>query len=122
MKRFIAAVMCLFVASSHAMWVTDGIVTNPVAGRVIADTGSINGGGSTYTIIVAATAITRFEVAIRNAANNGDVSVQNFFVPANGNFTAVLPMDVPGGGRVIVRTPTAVTGSVQGSILKDGPA
>jgi hypothetical protein len=125
MKRFAVLAfwaLAMFASPVGAMWVTNGIVVNPTAGTVIADTGSINGGGSTYTIIVAANAVTRFEIVIRNPANNGDVSVQNFFVLANSNFTAVLPMDVPGGGRVIIRTPANVTGSVQGSILKDGPA
>jgi hypothetical protein len=57
-------------------------------------------------------------------ANTADIAgnVQNFFVPANGNFTVVIPVDVPSNGRVVIRTPTAITGSVQASILKDGPA
>lgn len=125
-KSFLAsiliAVLSLAALPSLGMWVTNGIVTNPGAGAVVADTGAIGGGASTYTIIVAATAITRFEVAVRNAANSADVAVQNFFVTANGNFTAMLPIDVPPGGRIVIRTPAAVTGSVQGSILKDGPA
>lgn len=124
MKRIFAYLLAalLFALPAFPMWVTNGIVTNPTAAQVIADTGAISGGGSSYTVIVAATAISRFEVAVRNAANTADVTVQNFFVAANGNFTAILPMDVPPGGRVIIRTPAAITGSVQGSILKDGAA
>jgi hypothetical protein len=122
MKRLLAALLLALSIHASAMWVTNGIVTNPAAATVIADTGAIGGGASTYTVIVAATVISRFEMAVRNAANNADVTVQNFFVPANGNFTAVLPIDVPPGGRIVIRTPASITGSVQGSILKDGPA
>lgn len=122
MKRILAILLTLLLLPAQAMWSTNGIVTNPTTGAVVADTGSIGGGGSTYTIIVAASVITRFEVAVRNAANNADVTVQNFFVPANGNFTAVLPIDVPPNGRIVVRVAVGVTGGVQASILKDGAA
>lgn len=125
MKKLIALIftsLLMLAPMADAMWVTNGIVTNPTAAQVIADTGAISGGASTYTFIVAATVVTRFEVAVRNAANTADVQVQNFFVLANDNFTAILPIDVPPGGRIVVRTPAGVTGSVQGSILKDGPA
>lgn len=123
MKKLLAVILC-FAFSAQAMWNTNGIVANPTAGQIIADTGSINGGGSYYTFVIAATAASRFEVAVRNATNTADIAgnVQNFFVPANGNFTVVMPIDVPSLGRIVIRTPAAITGSVQGSIMKDGPA
>jgi hypothetical protein len=124
MKRFIAAVVVgLSLAfSASAMWVTGGIRTNPTINTVIADTGAISGGSATYTFVCASTVIARFEVAVRNDTNSADVVVQNFFVPANGNVAFTFPVDVPPGGRIVIRMPAAVTGSVQASILKDGPA
>lgn len=126
MKKLVLSVVAIAALAlsfaAPAMWVSNGIVTNPGVAAVVADTGAIGGGASSYTIIVAANAIARFEVAVRNAANNADVKVQNFYVTANGNFTATLPIDVPPGGRIVIRTPAAITGSVQGSILKDGDA
>lgn len=123
MKRILAALLFLFASfAAQAMWVTNGIVTNPTAGQVVADTGAIGGGSSTYNILVAGNVVSRFELAVRNAANTADVVVQNFFVQANGNFMAFLPIDVPPGGRIVIRTPASITGSVQGSILKDGAA
>jgi hypothetical protein len=123
MKKLLALLLCI-AFSAQAMWNTNGIIVNPTAGQVIADTGSINGGSSYYTFVVAANVAARFEIAVRNPANTADIvgNVQNFFVPANGNFTVVIPVDVPSNGRVVIRTPTAITGSVQASILKDGPA
>lgn len=124
MKRIIALAVALLLCATSAfpMWVTGGILTNPANNAVIADTGAISGGGSTYTALVASSAICRVIIAVRNDTNTADVAVQHLFVPANGNLAISIPIDVPPGGRVVLRMGAALTGSVQGSILKDGPA
>lgn len=122
MKRIAIAVFALISLAAHAMWVTGGPKPNPVAGTIIADTGFISGGSSVYTLVCASTVIARFEVAVRDAADTTDVVVQNFFVPANGNISFSFPIDVPPGGKIVIRTPASITGTVQGSILKEGPA
>jgi uncharacterized protein YaaQ len=122
-KRLIATLaLALVPLIASAMWVTGGIKTNPTTNTILADTGAIGGGGSTYTFVVAASAAVRIEIAVRDASNSVDVVVQNLFVPANGNLYVVMPVDVPPGGRIVMRNPVALTGSVQASILKDGAA
>ena len=126
MKRFIAVLLvaglALMPTFAQAMWVNGGVVTNPTSNAVLVDTGALGGGSSTYTFIIASTVVARTEIVVRNAANTADVTKQTVPSSANSAISLTIPIDVPPGGRVIVRLVTGVTGVMDVSILKDGPA
>lgn len=126
MKRRLAiafAVLLVFAPLVDAMWVTQGIITNPTSQQILADTGAISGGQSNYTFIISCNAIVRVDLAARNAANSADTKAQTIFTQANGTiYLTNIPMDVDPGGRVVVRSQAAFTAIIQVSILKEGAA
>jgi hypothetical protein len=102
-----------------SIWATAGVKTNPANGTILADTGAISGGVGSYTIVVASTVVARLEVVVRDAANTTDVNMQTLPTVASGLVHLMLPMDVPPGGRIVIRNNGAITGVVHASILSE---
>lgn len=122
MKRFLALLLValLSLSADAAIWASGGVKTNPASGAILADTGVLPGGESYYTVVVAATVTARLEFAVRDAANTSDVFMQTMPTVASGIQTlANIPIDVPPGGRIVVRTATSVTGVVHASIFAE---
>jgi hypothetical protein len=79
----------------------------------------VSGGSGRYTIVVASTVAARLEVAVRDSGNTVDVNMQTLPTVANGMQQLTIPIDVPPGGRIVIRNNGAITGVVHASILSE---
>lgn len=108
-------------------WDTAGILTNPAANAILADTGpqtyptSGDGSGTlNFTVIVSSTVACIVHIELRDAANAATIKSQAVILPANGTFQSIKNLAVPlnGGERLRLRLQAAITGSAQGSIVR----
>jgi hypothetical protein len=97
-------------------WYTGGILNNPAANTILADTGAVPGGDQ--KVILGADVATVCTVEWRNAANTANNAAQVIAVPANQS----MDFDFRGipfatGERLRVRLNTTIVGNCQVSIL-----
>lgn len=102
-------------------WATQGRLTNPSAGAIVADTGALPAGTTYYPqVVVSSTATAQLIFQRRNAGNTVTISEQLVVCPANQTFQLSLNGnldDWADNERFRVVLNANVTGSVQGSIF-----
>lgn len=99
-------------------WDTAGIVVDPAATEILADTGALSIGLFNFTVFIYANSFGRIELVQRNAANNADVKKQVILSlgtsePLCFQFSQVLSINE----RIIVRCKDGFTGDAQASIM-----
>lgn len=99
-------------------WDTAGIVTDPAAAAILADTGALSLGLFDFTIIVYVNTAGRIELVHRNALNNADVKKQIIYSlgtsePIIFHFSQALALSE----RIVVRCRDGFTGDAQASIM-----
>jgi hypothetical protein len=101
------------------MWATNGIVVNPAANAILADTGAMSEDMShDYDIYLSSTVATAMVVEWRNATDTANVFSHILPIAANTTFvfTSRGSLMMLTGQRIRVRQNAAATGSVQASI------
>lgn len=97
-------------------WATEGVIDYPVARAIMADTGAITlGMSASFTVLIWSEFDGDFDVAVRNANNNGDVKSQR--VNSNTYVLGPLPLVIGANERVVVRAVSDMTGASQATIL-----
>jgi H+/Cl- antiporter ClcA len=101
------------------MWYSEGELTDPADGAVLADTGKIDSGNNTLlTVLVTASVAAAVMIVHRDAANTGTVIKQ--IVRVVPNDTKVVPLGVQPlglGERFQVLASGVTVGAVQASII-----
>lgn len=97
-------------------WATNGPITDPAEGEILADTGALTL-GITATLICTTTSACTFELVRRNAANTADVKTLTIPVLLSPIFFTSVPLGVSVNERFQIRCVTSVTGTVQASLL-----
>jgi hypothetical protein len=101
-------------------WITEGLVTNPAAGAVLADSGPLPAGEyGLPAVLVSSEVAVILVLQHRNAANNGNVrshaipvaAMTPFYLPPPGNET------FSGGERLRLVVLAAVVGRMQASFF-----
>jgi len=98
---------------------TAGILSSPAAGDILADTGQLSVSTLSFTVIISTQYASRVTIALRNAANNGDIWAQLIHTSSD------APTLLQGLGsiafalnqRLVVRAESAMIGEVQASIM-----
>jgi hypothetical protein len=112
----------MFVSSARAgVPVTAGVLTNPAANAILADSGEINDGQHEMQLILSSNVAAVIFFEHRNTANTGNVFTQAFLIGANQSFTVKIDKFVTlnAGERFRLRLNSGVTGTLQGSINVD---
>lgn len=95
---------------------TAGVVVDPDAGDIIADTGAMGVSFSgLVTFLMWATGTAYITIARRNALNTADVWTQNYFAGPNVWFS--IPAALAAGQRLQVRMSYDYVGDIQSTIL-----
>ncbi len=103
-------------------WFTQGRITNPAAGAVLADTGPLIGGPNYQPqAIVSSTIAAQILIQRRNATNTANVSEQLVVCPANSTFTLPLVVNMSetwqDDERVRLVINATINGTIQASLL-----
>jgi hypothetical protein len=99
------------------MWVTNDVFANPPQDTILAETGPLNPGHLSVTLVLWSTpAGGLVDFLVRDAANVDDVMVQ-LFTAAPAVAPLVLPVSVALNQRVIVRMADNFTGQIQASLF-----
>lgn len=100
-------------------WYTNGIVTDPSGGDILADTGPLSVGGNSLHLILWCDTSVYVDVVQRNATNTADVNTQRIYIGADGTIhMSPLPVTALLNERVIVRNLYGFAGNVQASLMK----
>jgi hypothetical protein len=100
-------------------WVTAGILNNPAANTILADTGALASAGSaTIQVILGADIAAVATLEHRNAANSANINAQVIATGANQAFIAEFPnLSWAVNERFRVRLNNAIVGNAQASIF-----
>ncbi len=99
---------------------TQGVLTNPTVGTVLADTGQAPAKGEYIVYVVAwASAAAQMTLQHRNADNTADVAAVAFGVPAGGTVSFSLPFSLGVNERVRVVMRAALTGSAAAAVTAE---
>lgn len=99
-------------------WTTNGLLTDPSAGDLLADTGVLSAGFMSFTLMVYTNGGVVFDLVQRNALNTADIGSQRLSIINTGNLHAQsIPLTLSLNQRVVIRNVNDVTGNVQASIL-----
>lgn len=102
-------------------WATAGIITNPTANQVIADTGPLPATAFVPTFMCWANVSCLITLRHRNATNTADLHTQQLFLSTEGTSFQLfgLPTAVTLGAneRLILTVDNVFTGQIQCSII-----
>ncbi len=99
---------------------TQGVVANPAAGAILADTGQAPAKGE-YTVYVVAWASAAAQMTLqhRDAANAANIAAVEFGVPAGDTVSFSLPFSLDVNERVRVVMRAALTGNAAAAIVAE---
>lgn len=100
-------------------WVSQGVLNNPGANTILADTGTMSALTFTFTVFISTQYASRVTVAIRDATNTSDVSSQLIRTLSDGPtmLTGMGGILMSLNQRLVIRAESAMLGEVQASIL-----
>lgn len=100
-------------------WHSNGALTNPVAGDILADTGPLLVGISTISVLVDTTVAGYVELVHRNALNTTDLHTQPIWVDSGNKspLGAQMGMTMLVNERFLLRALTSMLGTIKASIL-----
>jgi hypothetical protein len=102
----------------NVRWFTNGLLTNPSANTVLANTGAVNEPSEYHAYVIgASTVAARISIRHRNADNTGDVEGP-IIVPIGANTPVefFVPVRLAKGERVTVVNESALTGDIAFSV------
>jgi hypothetical protein len=99
-------------------WFTNGVLTNPTGGTVLANSGVLPDPGEYHVfVVVSASAAAQISIRHRNATDSGDVEGPiTVLLGANAPVELFVPVRLKKNERVTVTVDTALTGTIAGSI------
>lgn len=100
-------------------WSSQGVLSNPVANAILADTGALLAVTCTFTIIVSTQYAARVTIALRDATNTSDISSQLIRTLSDGPtmLTGLGGVLMALNQRLVIRAESAILGEVQASII-----
>lgn len=100
-------------------WVSQGVLSNPVANSILADTGTLLAVTCTFTIIISTQYAARVTIALRDSLNATDVSSQLVRTLSDGPtmLTGLGGILMGLNQRLVIRAESAILGEVQASII-----
>jgi hypothetical protein len=100
------------------LWETNGIITNPSTGQVLADTGPLLQQDHDITVVISSSLTIGVDVELRNAANDATLASQHIRVLANDSRSVSFTYStLEGDQRLRVVAHAAIIGIVQASIM-----
>ena len=102
----------------NVQWFTNGLLTNPAANTVLANTGAVDEPSEYHAYVVgASTAAARISIRHRNATDTGDVEGP-IVIPVGANTPVELfvPVRLAKGERITVVNESLLTGDIAFSI------
>jgi hypothetical protein len=109
----------LVPTTAEAGWVSGG-VAGPASnlGDVIADTGPLLAISGAFTVVIDGNGTNgEFEIVVRNAADNADVTNHHIWYSPLEHYSQTFPVTLSLNQRLIVRVATYPAGYFQASIL-----
>ncbi len=100
-------------------WATAGVLTDPDAGVILADTGEMLATADIQlTVIVASQYARRVILALRDDTNATDVITQRIYVGSDTTLSlpSMVGINVLINQRIVIRTENAVVGDVQATL------
>lgn len=100
-------------------WASQGVLANPVANAILADTGTLLAVTCTFTIIISTQYASRVTIALRDSLNTTDVSSQLIRTLSDGPtmLTGLGGILMALNQRLVIRAESAMLGEVQASII-----
>jgi hypothetical protein len=100
-------------------WVSQGVLNNPGANTILADTGTLLAVTCTFTIIVSTQYASRVTIALRDSSNTTDVSTQLIRTLSDGPtmLTGLGGILMALNQRLVIRAESTILGEVQASVL-----
>lgn len=99
-------------------WVSEGIITQPLAGMVLADTGGVvTAVRITPSVFTWATRTAHLVLAQRDAVNLNDIEFQRFDCDPGSNHMDFNSISLAINERLVVRAQADVDGDIQVSII-----
>lgn len=100
-------------------WASQGVLSNPVANAVLADTGALLAITCTFTIIISTQYASRVTIALRDSSNTADVSSHIIRTLSDGPtmLTGLGGVLMGLNQRLVIRAESAILGEVQASII-----
>jgi len=100
-------------------WASEGPLTDPSNGDLLADTGPLPALGAGFSILADSNAACYVNLVLRNSLNTTDLFTQKLYVhPSTPNPLASISMTPGLNQRLLVRAAEAVVGTIQVSILR----
>lgn len=103
-------------------WQTNGILTNPTGGTVLADSLALPAAKRSVTFVVATTVLAVVICEWRDAANATTIKSQAFMVNASESLIFNLPwavLDMQASERLRITLNSTIVGSIQASTFVD---
>lgn len=103
-------------------WQTNGILTNPTGGTVLADSGPLGAAKRSICFVAAANITAIVVLEHRNAANDATLKSQAFMVLASAPLILTLPwavLDMADNERLRITLNATIVGSIQASTFVD---
>lgn len=100
-------------------WVSQGVLNNPGANTILADTGTLLAVTCTFTIIVSTQYASRVTIALRDSSNTTDVSTQLIRTLSDGQtmLTGLGGILMALNQRLVIRAESTILGEVQANVL-----
>lgn len=102
-------------------WHTEGLLTDPALGAVLADTGRFTQGRIIYPCLILASSV-GFQALLQRRNTSNDATVSDNLLPVTLSIVIVPsfgPIHIKPGERLRIVTRAAVVGDVQCSIFHD---